>query len=161
MPQMLVVDFMHEVELGVWKALFAHLVRILDAAAPGGRLVAILDERYGNNMVCTIIIGLSRCRFWAMAPFSQAIRRFTNNVSDMKNLAARDYEDMLQVRSLAAHDTQQTHISLARPFCTTVSPSLHLCCHLAVSPSCHVLSCHGHGPITLCVALSRRGAAPC
>ena len=43
---MLVVDFMHEVELGVWKALFIHLVRILDAAAPNGRLVALLDKRY-------------------------------------------------------------------------------------------------------------------
>jgi hypothetical protein len=46
LPQMLVVDFLHEVELGVWKALFVHLIRILNAAAPGGRLVAILDERY-------------------------------------------------------------------------------------------------------------------
>ena len=43
---MLVVDFMHEFELGVWKALFVHLIRILYAAAPGGQLVAILDERY-------------------------------------------------------------------------------------------------------------------
>ena len=43
---MLIVDFMHEVELGVWKALFMHLVRILYAVAPSGRLVAILDERY-------------------------------------------------------------------------------------------------------------------
>jgi hypothetical protein len=46
---MLVVDFMHEVELGVWKGLFAHLIRILYAAAPGGKLVAILDERYVQN----------------------------------------------------------------------------------------------------------------
>jgi hypothetical protein len=43
---MLVVDFMHEFELGVWKALFVHLIRILYAAVPGGQLVAILDERY-------------------------------------------------------------------------------------------------------------------
>jgi hypothetical protein len=43
---MLVVDFMHEVELGVWKALFAHLIRILYAGAPNGTLVAVLDERY-------------------------------------------------------------------------------------------------------------------
>ena len=57
---MLVVDFMHEVELGVWKALFTHLIRILDAAAPGGRLVGLLDERYDNSTICTIIIGLSQ-----------------------------------------------------------------------------------------------------
>jgi hypothetical protein len=42
---MLVVDFMHEFELGVWKTLFTHLIRILHAAAPGGRLVAEFDER--------------------------------------------------------------------------------------------------------------------
>jgi hypothetical protein len=37
---------MHEVELGVWKSLFTHLIRILYAAAPNGELVDILDERY-------------------------------------------------------------------------------------------------------------------
>lgn len=46
LSRMLVVDLMHEFELGVWKALFAHLIRILYAAAPGGRLVALLDERF-------------------------------------------------------------------------------------------------------------------
>lgn len=46
---MLVVDFMHEVELGTWKALFVHLIRILYAVAPSGRLVAVLNERYGNK----------------------------------------------------------------------------------------------------------------
>jgi len=43
---MLVVDFMHEFELGVWKALFVHLIWILYAVAPSGRLVDLLDERY-------------------------------------------------------------------------------------------------------------------
>lgn len=47
---MLVVDFMHEFELGVWKTLFTHLIRILYMAAPAGRLVAILDERYDNKL---------------------------------------------------------------------------------------------------------------
>ena len=40
---MLVVDLMHEFELGVWKALFIHLVRILDAADPA--LVNEMDSR--------------------------------------------------------------------------------------------------------------------
>ena len=31
---MLVVDLLHEFELGVWKALFTHLIQILHAAAP-------------------------------------------------------------------------------------------------------------------------------
>jgi hypothetical protein len=48
---MLVVDLLHEFELGVWKALFTHLIRILHAAAPHGDLVAKLDKRYVN---CTV-----------------------------------------------------------------------------------------------------------
>jgi len=43
---MLVIDLMHEFELGVWKVLFIHLIHILYAAAPGGKLVAVLDKRY-------------------------------------------------------------------------------------------------------------------
>jgi hypothetical protein len=46
---MLVVDFMHEFKLGVWKVLFVHLIQILYAATPGGKLVATLDERYIQN----------------------------------------------------------------------------------------------------------------
>jgi hypothetical protein len=42
---MLVVDLMHEFELGIWKAVFTHLIRIMYAAAPGGRLVVELDRR--------------------------------------------------------------------------------------------------------------------
>jgi hypothetical protein len=42
---MLVVDLLHEFELGVWKALFIHLIRVLYAAAPNGGLVAELDRR--------------------------------------------------------------------------------------------------------------------
>jgi len=42
---MLVVDLLHEFELGVWKAIFVHLLRILYAAAPGGRLIAELNRR--------------------------------------------------------------------------------------------------------------------
>lgn len=43
---MLVVDLMHEFELGVWKVVFSHLIRILHAAAPAGGLVSELDRRY-------------------------------------------------------------------------------------------------------------------
>lgn len=43
---MLVVDLMHEFELGVWKALFTHLIRILSAAGAGDALVHELDRRY-------------------------------------------------------------------------------------------------------------------
>lgn len=42
---MLVVDQLHEFELGVWKTLFKHLIRLLYAASPQGDLVAELDLR--------------------------------------------------------------------------------------------------------------------
>jgi hypothetical protein len=42
---MLVVDFMHECELGTWKAIFTHLVRLLYALPEGTKLVATLDAR--------------------------------------------------------------------------------------------------------------------
>lgn len=40
---MFVVDLMHEFELGVWKALFIHLLRMLDAF--DSRLLDELDLR--------------------------------------------------------------------------------------------------------------------
>jgi hypothetical protein len=40
---MLVVDLLHEFELGVWKATFIHLLRILYAA--GGNAIQELNER--------------------------------------------------------------------------------------------------------------------
>ena len=42
----LVVDFMHEFELGVWKVVFSHLICVLYAAGPSGCLVLELDKRY-------------------------------------------------------------------------------------------------------------------
>ena len=96
---MLVVDLLHEFEFGVWKALFTHLIRILHAAAPHGGLVADLDRWYVN---CTVsyqgLINSVTTRFRAMPTFgSSTIRRFATNASEMKKLAARDFEDLLQV----------------------------------------------------------------
>jgi hypothetical protein len=51
------VNIMHKFELGVWKALFSHLVCILYVAAPSGKLVALLDERYSQlSLGCGIAI---------------------------------------------------------------------------------------------------------
>ncbi|KAG2055212.1 hypothetical protein BDR06DRAFT_982073 [Suillus hirtellus] len=44
--QMLVVNLMHECELGTWKALFTHLIKILYALLNGNQLVAIIDSRF-------------------------------------------------------------------------------------------------------------------
>ncbi|KAJ3535195.1 hypothetical protein NMY22_g6600 [Coprinellus aureogranulatus] len=78
MHGMVVVDILHEVEIGVWKSLFIHLLRILEAENPA--LVNILDQRY--RQVPTF--------------GKDTIRRFSSSVSLQKQLAARNYEDMLQ-----------------------------------------------------------------
>ena len=80
---MLVVDLMHKFELGVWKALFTHLIRILSAAIVGDTLVNELDRRY--QMIPTF--------------GRDTIRKFASNTSEMKNMAARDFEHLLQVKS--------------------------------------------------------------
>jgi len=40
---MLVVDLLHEIELGVWKAVLTHLIRILDAKK--GNSIHIFNKR--------------------------------------------------------------------------------------------------------------------
>jgi hypothetical protein len=52
--QMFVVDLLHEFELGVWKASFTHLLRILYAA--GGDLLQEVNERYDH--LSTIFISV-------------------------------------------------------------------------------------------------------
>ena len=42
---MLVIDLLHEFELGVWKAIFAHLLRLLDSLKPS--MVHEVDRRWG------------------------------------------------------------------------------------------------------------------
>ena len=44
-----VVDLMHEFELGVWRALFVHLLRILRAADK--TLIHELDRRYADGFL--------------------------------------------------------------------------------------------------------------
>ncbi|KIK33685.1 hypothetical protein CY34DRAFT_18219 [Suillus luteus UH-Slu-Lm8-n1] len=78
--RMLVIDFMHECELGTWKALFIHLIQLLYALPGGTQLVAKLDTRF--RQVPTFGNGV--------------IRMFANNTSEMKKLAAHDFEDILQ-----------------------------------------------------------------
>lgn len=43
----MVVDFMHEVESGDWRAIFIHLIRILTSLDPS--LVNEMDRRYVNR----------------------------------------------------------------------------------------------------------------
>ncbi|KAF7976901.1 hypothetical protein HWV62_5461, partial [Athelia sp. TMB] len=77
----LLSDFMHEVELGVWKGLLVHLLRILEAH----------DKKTKST------IKEFNKRFRLVPSFGRdAIRCFKNDVSELKQLAARDYEDLLQ-----------------------------------------------------------------
>ncbi|KAE9388659.1 hypothetical protein BT96DRAFT_1003962 [Gymnopus androsaceus JB14] len=68
---MLAMNLLHEIELGVWKTLFTHLIRMLYASPNGAEKVAELDQ-------CT------------------TIRHLLGNASEMKKLAARDFKDLLQ-----------------------------------------------------------------
>ncbi|KAJ7704598.1 hypothetical protein B0H17DRAFT_921234 [Mycena rosella] len=76
---MLVVDHLHEWSLGVWKATFAHIIRVLYAAVPSGEAVATLNARFrriptfGRGTVC----------------------RFCSNASEMKKLAGHNYDNLL------------------------------------------------------------------
>ncbi|TEB40253.1 hypothetical protein FA13DRAFT_1572898, partial [Coprinellus micaceus] len=82
----LAVDILHEFEIGVWKRLYMHLLRLLDAFS-GQRnisLAAELDARYRATP----------------AYGRDTIRKFPLNVSQMKRKAARDFEDLLQESGL-------------------------------------------------------------
>ncbi|KAH6881005.1 hypothetical protein BKA70DRAFT_1342256 [Coprinopsis sp. MPI-PUGE-AT-0042] len=84
--QSLVVDLMHEFEIGVWKGLYMHLLRLLEAFGKQD-LISELDERYRH------IPSFGR----------DTIRKFSKNASECKRRAARDYEDLLQC-SIAAFE---------------------------------------------------------
>jgi hypothetical protein len=54
--QMLVVDFMHECELGTWKAPLTHLIRLIYALPSGSQLVVTLDKRYTKFVECCYML---------------------------------------------------------------------------------------------------------
>ena len=92
---MLVVDLMHEFELGVWKAVFIHLLRILDCESEN--LKHKLDRRYVYLKLLEAV-NLMAFRFREIPPFGRdGVRKTTSNRSELKKMTAHDYEDMLQV----------------------------------------------------------------
>lgn len=96
---MLRVDLLHEVELGLFKNVFTHLIRILHSR--GDDYIRKVDQRYAKLLII-FIYNLTLARYARVPSFGSsgsAIRKFVSNVSDMKNLAARDFEDLLQVRT--------------------------------------------------------------
>jgi len=95
---MLVVDLLHEFELGVWKAIFTHLLRLLDALKPS--MVHELDHQLDFLEYLVISVD-TMFRYRQVPTFScDTIRRFCTNSSEMKKMAARDFEDLLLIWSL-------------------------------------------------------------
>ncbi|KAI0822396.1 hypothetical protein BC628DRAFT_1317041, partial [Trametes gibbosa] len=76
--KLFVPDFLHEWELGVWKNIMIHLIRILHAEKGAG--VRELNLHFRQ----VLVFG------------RDTIRRFSNNLAELKQMAARDYEDSLQ-----------------------------------------------------------------
>ncbi|KAJ7060769.1 hypothetical protein C8F01DRAFT_1290667 [Mycena amicta] len=73
---MLLPDILHEFDIGVAKAAIIHLIRMLDAF----KNLQQFDERFRQ-----------------IDTFGRStIRKFRNNVSELKQHAGRDYEDILQ-----------------------------------------------------------------
>jgi hypothetical protein len=94
----IVVDLLHEFELGVVKNILKHLIQILYCV--DSSRIALLNERCahifhsGSNMRTYIF------RYSMIPPFgTDTIRRFPENVADMCQQTARHFEDMLQVSS--------------------------------------------------------------
>lgn len=87
---------MHEFELGVWKSVFTHLIRILYVLGIDG--VSQLNRRWVDLQLRVLDHILMVVRYRNIPRFGRStIRRFSNDVSAMKKLAARDFEDLLQV----------------------------------------------------------------
>lgn len=92
---MFVPDLLHEFELGVWKAVFTHLIRILYSC--GENKIQTLNSRQAILWLITHLANFCS-RYRQIPTFSRdTIRKFDANVSAMKRLAARDWEDLLQV----------------------------------------------------------------
>jgi hypothetical protein len=94
---MFVPDLLHEFELGVWKSIFKHLMRIL--YAQGNDSIQVLNKWYS---ICFGIIFIPLTNnfssYQMIMPFGHGIiRHFHTNASAMKKLAGRDFEDLLQV----------------------------------------------------------------
>ena len=93
----LVVDLMHEFELGVWKALFAHLLQILNTE--NLMLVHTLDQQYTTTEILSFKSHAHVVQSFHQVPTfgRDTIQQFANNISELKKLAAHNFEDILQV----------------------------------------------------------------
>ena len=97
--QKMVVNLLRKFELSIWKLLLTHLLRVLNAAScRPGVLADMLNTRCAWPLILERMRSFWKNRFCQVPMFGQfTIWSFHNNVSEMKRLAARDFEDILQV----------------------------------------------------------------
>ena len=110
---MFIGDELHEWPLGTWKATFVHLIRILHAVDIA--LVHELDSRFVFvSRTPTFYAPNSHSRYRKMPTFGRdTIRRFSANTSEMKRLAARDFEGLLQVHYCDLSYYPETNLSIS------------------------------------------------
>jgi hypothetical protein len=99
---MFVPDLLHKFELGIWKSIFKHLMRIL--YAQGNDSIQVLNKRYDIQFNIIFIPLTTTISYQLVTPFGCGmIWCFHANASAMKKLAGRDFKDLLQVEMLFLH----------------------------------------------------------
>jgi hypothetical protein len=94
---MFVPDVLHEFELGVWKAILAHLIRLLYAHG-GDSAVNELDQRYISLHQDALLVLTNTVRFRVFSIFGKGtIRHFIDNISEMKKISGQYMEQVLKV----------------------------------------------------------------
>lgn len=92
---MLVPNELHEWDLGIWRQILIHLLRLLNTL--GAAQVNEFDARYAHRLFVCLSL-MSYCSFRKISTFGRdTIRKFDDNVLALKKMAARNFEDILQV----------------------------------------------------------------
>ena len=91
-------DLMHKVELGGWKVIFIHLLRMLQSI--GEEWLVELDRRcvwcHTSKVKCTKWCSY---RFQEIPSFRRdTIHKFSMNVLELKKVITLDFKNLLQVR---------------------------------------------------------------
>jgi hypothetical protein len=92
-----VPDLMHGFELGSWRALFIHILRILDSVDK--KLLTEVDRRWvpSPSAAHANLMKVMRRYREILAFGKDSIRQFPESISEMKRLTAGDLENLLQV----------------------------------------------------------------
>lgn len=130
---MFTVDLLHEIELGVWKSLLTHLVRILFGL--GADVVAKFNHRFVFSRIYAQKSSHMCQRFRQVPTFcNSTIRKFSNDVASLSRLAARDFEDILQVSRKVLIPVTIRY--LTPPLSSVVFPFLKACCPSRLTLKC-------------------------